>query len=160
MITSRNAVSFLIPSLVLGLVGQLQIFWQLCLIELLDLLKTQELLKQQYLIYPRLLTVFSMLVSFTNPSLMEIQVAFWPFGNLALFYHFSVIGSFKWFRMGSLCKNIQLMVEFFKAPFFALPFSYYTLMTLQMILSVILLPMLMILLSTLSVIRDRICGNN
>ena len=41
-----------------------------------------------------------------------------------------------------------------------LHFSYYTLMTFLMMLSVILLSMLMILLSTLSVGRHLICGNN
>ena len=42
----------------------------------------------------------------------------------------------------------------------ALHFSYYTLMTFLMMLSVILLSMLMILLSILSVIMHLICGNN
>ena len=41
-----------------------------------------------------------------------------------------------------------------------LHFSYCTLLTFLMILSVILLSMLMILLFTLSVIRNLICGNN
>ena len=57
-------------------------------------------------------------------------------------------------------KNIQLMLEFVKALFLILHFSYYTLMTFLMMLSVILLSMLMILLSILSVIRHLICGNN
>ena len=56
-------------------------------------------------------------------------------------------------------KNIQLMLEFVKALFLILHFSYYTLMTFLMMLSVILLSMLMILLSILSVIRHLICGN-
>ena len=43
-------------------------------------------------------------------------------------------------------KNIQLMLEFVKALFLILHFSYYTLMTFLMMLSVILLSMLMILL--------------
>ena len=47
--------------------------------------------------------------------------------------------------MGSLHKNIQLMLEFLKAPFLVLHFSYYTLMTFLMMLSVILLSLLMIL---------------
>ena len=47
-----------------------------------------------------------------------------------------------------------------KGPFLVLYFSYYTLMTFLMMLSVILLSMLMILLSTLNVIRHLICGNN
>ena len=61
--------------------------------------------------------------------------------------------------MPSLHKNIQLMLKFLKALFFVLHFSYYTLMIFLM-LSVILLPMLMILVSILSVIRHLICGNN
>ena len=69
-----------------------------------------------------------------------------------LFLLFSVIDRFRWFWMRRLHKNIQLMLEFLKAPFFALHFSYNTLMNLLMILSVILLSLLMILLSTLSVI--------
>ena len=85
---------------------------------------------------------------------MEFQVRY-----LALFLLFSVIDGLKWFWMGSLHKNIQLMLEFLKAPFLVLHFSYYTLMTLLM-LSVILLSMLMILLSILSVIRHLICGRN
>ena len=62
--------------------------------------------------------------------------------------------------MGSLDKNIQLMLEFLKVPFLILYFSYYILMTFVMMLSVILLSKLMILLSILSVIRHLICGNN
>ena len=50
--------------------------------------------------------------------------------------------------MGSLHKYIQLMLEFLKCSFLVLHFSYYTLMTFLMILSLILLSML-ILLSTL-----------
>ena len=40
------------------------------------------------------------------------------------------------------------------------PFSYYILMAFLIMLSVILLSILMILLSTLNVIRHMICGNN
>ena len=61
---------------------------------------------------------------------------------------------------GSLYKSIQLMLEFLKAPFLVLHFSYYTLLTFLATLSVILLSMLMILLSILSVIRHLICGSN
>ena len=73
---------------------------------------------------------------------------------------FGLISSFLLFWMESLHKNIQLMQEFLKAPFLVLHFSYYTLMTFLMMLSVILPSMLMILLSILSVIRHPICGNN
>ena len=45
------------------------------------------------------------------------------------------------------------------SPFLFLHFSYYTLMTILIRLSVILLSMLMILLSLLSVIRHLICDN-
>ena len=37
---------------------------------------------------------------FTNPTVVEFQV-----GYLALFHHFMVIDSFKWFWMGSLFEN-------------------------------------------------------
>ena len=134
--------------MVLDLLHQLQIFSQLYLIVLLVLLTGVRLLEVWYLIYPRLLTGFGMLVFFTNLSLMEFQVRY-----LALFLLFSVIDDFEWFWMESLHKNIQLMLEFLKAPFLVLHFSYSTLMTFLMILSVILLSMLMILLCTLNVIR-------
>ena len=75
-------------------------------------------------------------------SLIEFQVRY-----LALFLLFSVIGSFEWFWMESLCKNVQLMLEFLKAPFLVLHFSCYTLMTFLTMLSVILLSMRMIVLS-------------
>ena len=52
------------------------------------------------------------------------------------------------------------MREFLKAPFLVLHFSYNTLMTFLMMLSVILPSMLMILLSILSAIGHLICGNN
>ena len=86
---------------------------------------------------------------------MELQVR-----HLDLFLLFSVIDGFEWFWMEGLHKNIQLMVEFLKAPFLGLHFSCYTLMTFLTMLSVILLSMLMILLFILSVIRHLICGNN
>ena len=92
-----------------------------------------------------------MLVFFTNLTLMEFQVRY-----LALFLLFSVIGSFGWFWMGNLNKNIQLILKFLKVSFLLLHFSYYTLMTFLMIL----LFMLMIIPSTLNVIGHLICGNN
>ena len=76
---------------------------------------------------------------------------------LALFL--LVIGGFGWFWMASIHKNIQLMLDFLKAPLLVLHFSYYTL-TFVMMLSVILVSMLMIILSILSVIKHLICGNN
>ena len=57
-------------------------------------------------------------------------------------------------------KNIQLILEFLKAPFLVLHSFYYTLMTFLMMFSVLKIPMLMILLSTLSVIRHLTCDNN
>ena len=65
-----NMAFFLISSIVLGLLDQLQII-QLYLIELLGLLTDLGLLELWHLIYPRLLTGFGMLVFFTNSSLME-----------------------------------------------------------------------------------------
>ena len=86
---------------------------------------------------------------------MEFQVRY-----LALFLLFSVIDGFEWFWMESLHNNIQLMLEFLKAPILVIHFSCYTLMTFRRMLSVILLSMLMIPLSILSVIRHLIYGNN
>ena len=135
--------------LVLGLFDQLQIFWQLYLIELLGLLTDLGLLELWHLIYPRLLTGFGILVFFTDLTLMEFQVRY-----LALFLLFSAIDGLKWFWMESLHRNIQLMLEFLQGPFLVLHFSYYTLMTFLTLFSVILLSMLMILLSILYVIRQ------
>ena len=53
---------------------------------------------------------------------------------------FGLISSFlsnrrlRWFWMGNLHKNIQLMLEFLKGPFLVLHFSYYTLMAFLMML--------------------------
>ena len=55
---------------------------------------------------------------------MECQVRY-----LALFLLFSVMGGTGWFWIGSLHKNIPLMLEFLRGPLLVLHFSYYTLMT-------------------------------
>ena len=102
-----------------------------------------------------LLTEFGMLVFFTNLGLKEFQ-----FRYLVLLLLFSIISGFRWFWMGSLHKNIKLILEFLKGPFLFLHFSYYTLMAFLRMLSAVLLSMLMILLSTLNVIRHVICSNN
>ena len=120
LITHRNVAFFLISSMILGLLDQLQTFLRFHLIELLGLLTGLGLLELQHLIYPRLLLGFGMVV-FTNLSLMEFQVRY-----LVLFLLFSVIDSFQWFWMESVHKNIQLMLEFFKVSFLVLYFSYYT----------------------------------
>ena len=146
---------FLISIMVLGLFHQLQIFSHLYLIELLGILTSLGRLELWHLIYPRLLTGCGILVFITNVSLTEFQVRY-----LALFLLFSVIDGFEWFLMGSIYKNIQLMLEFLKAPSLVLHFSCYTLMTFLTMLSVILLSMLMILLFILSMTRHLICGNN
>ena len=62
--------------------------------------------------------------------------------------------------MESYYKIIWEMLEFLRAPFLVLHFSYYTMMTFLMMLSVILLSMLMLLLSTLIVIKYLIRGNS
>ena len=116
------------------------------MIDLLGLLTGLGLLELYHLIYPRLLTgfgMFEMLVFFTNLSLTEFQGRYF-----VLLLLFSVIDGFRWFWLGSLCKNIQLILDFLKAPFLVLHFSYYKLMNFLMMLSVVLLSMLMILLST------------
>ena len=61
---------------------------------------------------------------------------------------------------GKSSQEYPVNAVFLTGLFLVLHFSYYTLMTFLMMLSVILLSMLMILLSTLNVIRRLICGNN
>ena len=95
-----------------------------------------------------------LLVVVANLSLMEFQDRY-----LYLFILFSVIDGIECFWMGNLRKNIQLMLKFLKDAFLVLHFSYYTLMTLLK-LSEILIFMLMILLSTLSVMRHQILSKN
>ena len=79
---------------------------------------------------------------------------------------FGLLSSFlsnRWLQVvldATSSQEYQLMLEFLKAPFLALHFSYYALMTFLIMVSVILLSMLMILLSILSVIRHLICGSN
>ena len=64
LITERNVAFFVIFSMVLGLLDQLQSFSQLYLIELPELLTGLGLLELWRLIYPKLLTEFGMLVFF------------------------------------------------------------------------------------------------
>ena len=92
-----------------------------------------------------------MLIFFTNLSLIDFKVRY-----LFLFLLFLVIESFEWLWMGW-----EVFIRMFlRASFLVLHFSYYTLMTFLMMLSVILLSVLMILPSILSVIGHLICGNN
>ena len=86
----EKCVFFLISSMVLGLLNQLQILLQLYLIELLGLLTGLWLLELYHLIYSRLLIGFGMLVFFSNLGLMECQVRY-----LVLFPLFSVIDGFQ-----------------------------------------------------------------
>ena len=134
--------------MVLGLLDQLQIFLLLYLTELLELLTGLGLLKLQA--FDRV----------WHAGLVHKTQVLWKLKSLALFLLFSATDNFEWFWMGSLHKNIQLMLEFFEGLFLGLHFSYYTLMTFLTMLYVILLSMLMILLSILSVIRHLICDNN
>ena len=85
-------VFFLISSMVLGLLNQLQIFSQLHLIELFGLLTGLGLLVLRHLIYPKLLTGFGMLVFFTN-SLHQ-------FLSVLRYYRY-------WANNKSSCKPIQ-----------------------------------------------------
>ena len=66
---------------------------------------------------------------------------------LPLFCLVSVADDFEWFCMGSLYKNIQVILVFLRAPFLTLHFSYYTSMAFLMMLSVILLSILITLCS-------------
>ena len=70
-ISSRNVASILITSMVSGLPDQLQIFWQMYLMECLGLLIGLGLLELWRFIYPRLLTGCGMVALFRNSNLME-----------------------------------------------------------------------------------------
>ena len=109
----------LISSMILGFLDQLQIFLQLYLIELLGLLTGLGLLELWHLIYPRLLIGFDILLFFTNFGISG-QI----FGLISSFL--SLIDTFKRFWMARLHKNIQLLLDFLKAPFLVLHFSYNT----------------------------------
>ena len=61
---------------------------------------------------------------------------------------------------GKTSQEFQLKLEILKGSFLVLHFSYYTIMNLLMMLSVILLSMLMILLLTLNMIRHLIYDIN
>ena len=100
---------FLISSMVLGLPHQVQFFSLWYLIELLGILTGLGLLELWYLIYPRLLTGFGMLVYFTNLGLGEFPVI-----CLALFCLFSVVDGFLWFWMESLHRSFLLVLKFLK----------------------------------------------
>ena len=75
---------------------------------------------------------------------MEFQVRY-----LALFRLFSMKSGSEWFSTRSIHENAELMLEFPKPLFLDLHFSYNTLMTLLMMLSVILLSVLNLIYETL-----------
>ena len=81
---------------------------------------------------------------------MEFQVQY-----LFLFHLFSQMHGFTYFRMESLSKSIQLILEFLKAPFLVLFYS-----TSLKIFYARLLFLLMIIPSTLSMSKHLICVNN
>ena len=119
----------LISSKVLSLLGQLQIFWQLQLKELPGLLIGLGLLELKHVIYPALSSgLFSHVGLFHKLKSYEIS------GQLFGLILFPVTDRFECFWMGSVRKNIQLMLVFFKALFLVLHFSCYTLMTFLMII--------------------------
>ena len=131
-------VDFLLfSSMVPGLLYQLHIFWQLCLIELIGLWIDVGLLEWQHL---NISNVFSKV---WHTSLLHkinfYGIAGWVFRNF---------------------KIISLMLGFLKVPFLVLHFTYHTLMTFLMMVSVVLPLMLMILLSTVSMSNHWIYGNN
>ena len=113
----------------------------------------------------------------TRPAELDISKAFdrvWHAGLLHKLKSYGIPGQI-FGLISSFLSNRQLRVvldgkssqeypvnilEFPKGPFLVLHFSYYTLVTFLMMLSVILPSMLIILLSTLNVIKHLICGNN
>ena len=98
--------------------------------------------------YPKRLTGSGMMAFFTNAKSCGIS------GQIL-----DCISSFlrnRQFLDGKSSQKYSVMQELLKDPFLVLHFSYYTLMTFLMIVSVIFLSMLIILLSILTVIRHHL----
>ena len=130
-------------------------FRKLCLIELLGLLNKSGATQAQ---------AFDISKAFSrawHAGLLHKRKSYGISGKI-----FDLIVSFltnRWVWLGLVGKhhkNIQLMLEFLKAPFLILHFSYYTFMTILLMLTVILLSMLMILLPPLNMISHLTCGNS
>ena len=156
VIIQRNVAFFPIPSMVLGLLDQLHIFWQFHLIELPGLLTGLGLLELQNLIDSSK-AFYRVLQAVLIHKLKSYGIS----GQVC-----DLISSFLSNRWLWVVLNGRSSPEYpvndgvLKAPFLVLHFCYYTLVTFLMMLSEVLLSMLMILLSTLNVIRHLICGNN
>ena len=90
LVTLRNVAFCLISGLVSGLLNQLQIFWQLYMIELLGLSVGLRLLELQHLIYLRLSTGFGTIIFFVIFCFMGFLVSY-----LASFCLFSVKDGFE-----------------------------------------------------------------
>ena len=95
-----------------------------------------------------------MLVLLTKLSIMRF-----PASLSDLHFHFSVPDRFGWSWKLSLRRSALLMQVFLKSPFFVLLFSQYIFSKVFLVmLYAIRVPMLMMLLSIMSVIRLLICG--
>ena len=151
LITWRNVAFFLISSKVLGLIDQLQIFWQLYLIKLIEILTVLGLLKLQELIYHRLLTEFGMLVFFKLKSYKISGQIFVLTSSFLRNRQFLVILNGK--SSQEYLINAGVPQGSILGPKLFLPY----IMTFLMMLSVILVSIL-ISFSTLTVIRHLICG--
>ena len=137
-------VFFLISSMILGLLDQLQIFSQLHLIELPGLLAGLGLLD-----------ISKAFDRDWHASLLHklksYGISGQTFSHISFFLNNRRLGMVLMVRMESLHKNFQLMLEILKAPFLVLHFSYYTLMIFLTILSVILLSL------NLNLIYETLC---
>ena len=96
-----------------------------------------------------------MLVFHTKLGIMRFPVSF-----SVLLFHFSVLDEFGRACKLSFRKNAQLIMAFHRSPFSVLLFLRYTISTVFLMLHAIWQFMLMILLSTVNVIRLLICGNS
>ena len=98
---------FLFSTMLLGLLDQMQIFWQLYLIELLEVLIGLGLLKLQHLIYSKLLTGFSMLPNGHSHYIRIISICRRPnFDELPR--HFYIL-----FRCNFVDQKIHVVSTFF-----------------------------------------------
>ena len=139
---------FLVSSMVSGLFDQLQIFQQLYLIKFLELFIDLGLFKSYHYIFTRF--SIGMLVFFTN------SISGWAFALIFSLQSQTAL-SCSWVKS---LQEYPVNAGVTEDSLLILHFSYNTLMTFLMMLSVILLTTLMALLSSLSVIRHLICGYN
>ena len=107
------------------------------------------------------LDIFKAFIRFLHAGLLHKHKSYWTSGQVFGFILcFLSIAQFRVVLEETSLQEDAVNGGVSQAPLLVLNFSYYPLMTFLMMLSVICLSVLMMLISTLSVARHLICGNN